>query len=171
MSSFDQGFDIIITCTGSENHILTEEIYTSLLQGETDRKAVIDIAIPQDLSPSIIQKHNVTHISVEVLQKISNENLKLRATEIQHVEEILSEALYEFKHINQTRTVELAMREVPQKVKEIKQFAMTEVFKNELNEMDDNSREVLEKIVGYMEKKYMSMPMLMAKEILLKKQV
>lgn len=171
LSSFDKGFDIIITCTGSENHILTEEIYTSLLQGESDRKIVIDIAIPQDLSPSIIEKHNVTHISVEVLQKISNENLKLRATEIKHVEEILSEALFEFKHINQARAVELAMREVPQKVKEIKQIAMTEVFKNELTQMDDNSREVLEKIVGYMEKKYMSMPMIMAKEILLKKQL
>ena len=171
LSSFDKGFDIIITCTGSENHILTEEIYTSLLKGESDRKVVIDIAIPQDLSPSIIEKHNVTHISVEVLQKISNENLKLRATEIKHVEEILAEALFEFKHINQTRAVELAMREVPQKVKEIKQIAMTEVFKNELTQMDDNSREVLEKIVGYMEKKYMSMPMIMAKEILLKKQL
>lgn len=171
LSAFDKGFDIIITCTGSENHILTEEIYTSLLQGETDRKTVIDIAIPQDLSPSIIEKHNVTHISVEVLQKISNENLKSRAAEIKHVEEILADALFDFKHINHTRTVELAMREVPQKVKEIKQFAMTEVFKNELSEMDDNSREVLEKIVGYMEKRYMSVPMVMAKEILLKKQI
>ena len=170
LSNFNRGFDIIITCTGSENHILTEEIYSSLLQGETSRKVVIDIAIPQDLSPSIIDKYNVTHISVEVLQKISNENLKLRSAEIQHVEEIVSAALYEFRHINQVRTVELAMREVPQKVKEIKRMAMTEVFKNELSTMDDNSREVLEKIVGYMEKKYMSVPMIMAKEILLKKQ-
>ena len=95
----------------------------------------------------------------------------MRSAEIQHVEEIISVALYEFKDINQVRTVELAMREVPQKVREIKQMAMAEVFKNELSTMDDNSREVLEKIVGYMEKKYMSVPMLMAKEILLKKQV
>ena len=71
LAKFDKGFDIIITCTGSENHILTEEIYSSLLQGESSRKVVIDIAIPQDLSPAIINKHNVTHISVEVLQKIS----------------------------------------------------------------------------------------------------
>ncbi len=170
LSSFDQGFDIIITCTGAETHILTDEIYTQLLNGDTNRKVVIDIAIPQDLSPSIIETYNVTHISVEVLQKISNENLKARSAEIQHVEEIVSEALYEFQHIHQVRSVELAMRDVPQKVKEIKHTAMTEVFKNELSSMDENSREILEKIVGYMEKKYMSMPMLMAKEILLKKQ-
>ena len=169
LKTFDKGFDIIITCTGSEHHILTPEIYENLLQGETSRKTVIDIAIPQDLSPEIINSHNVAHISVEVLQKISNENLKARSKEIQHVEEIISEALFEFKHINQVRTVEIAMREVPNKVKEIKATAMNEVFKNELNDLDDASRETLEKIVGYMEKKYMSMPMLMAKEILLKK--
>jgi glutamyl-tRNA reductase len=45
---------------------------------------------------------------------------------------------------------------------------MNEVFKNDLASLDDHSKEVLEKIIGYMEKKYMSMPMLMAKEILLK---
>jgi glutamyl-tRNA reductase len=133
LKTFKGGFDILITCTGSENHILTPEIYDSLLQGEASRKVVIDIAIPQDLSPEIIQNHNVCHISVEVLQKISNENLKARSKEIQHVEEIISDAMYEFKHIEQIRSVELAMRAVPNKVKEIKSTAINEVFKNELS--------------------------------------
>ena len=169
IKTFDKGFDIIITCTGSEQHILTPEIYASLLQGEETRKVVIDIAIPQDLDPEIIKNHNVSHISVEVLQQISNENLKARSKEIQHVEEIINEAMYEFKYIEQSRAVELAMRAVPNKVKEIKSTAMNEVFKDELNELDEDSKEVLVKIIGYMEKKYISMPMIMAKEILLKK--
>jgi glutamyl-tRNA reductase len=140
LKSFDKGFDVIITCTGSEHHILTPEIYESLLQGETSQKVVIDIAIPQDLSPKIIHKHNVKHISVEVLQKISNENLKARSKEMQHVEEIISEAMFEFAHIEQMRSVELAMRAVPNKVKEIKSTAMNEVFKNELSDLDEESR-------------------------------
>lgn len=170
LEDFDKGFDIIITCTGSEGHIITPDIYAQLLQGETDRKVVIDIAIPQDLSPKIIHKHSVTHISVDLLQKISNENLKARSKEIKHVEEIISEAIFEFKLIYKSRAVEIAMREVPNKVKEIKATAMNEVFKTELEGLDDSSKEVLEQIVGYMEKKYISMPMLMAKEILLKNQ-
>lgn len=169
LTTFDKGFDVIITCTGSEHHLLTPEIYLHLLQGETSRKVVIDIAIPQDLSPEIIAAHNVTHISVEVLQKISNENLKARSKELQHVEEIIAEALFEFQHINQIRSVELAMREVPEKVRQIKAVAISEVFKTELEVLDDESRKVLDKIMSYMEKKYMSVPMLMAKEILLKK--
>ncbi|MBL4861998.1 MAG: glutamyl-tRNA reductase [Crocinitomicaceae bacterium] len=166
---FNKGFDIIISCTGAERHILTPEIYTHLLQGETSRKIVIDIAVPQDLSPEIKEHHKVTHISVEVLQKISNENLKARSHEIEHVEEIIAEALFQFTHIEQERSVEIAMRAVPNKVKEIKATALNEVFKNDLENMNEESREVLEKIVGYMEKKFMSLPMMMAKEILLNK--
>ena len=168
LDHFDKGFDVIITCTGSENHLISPAIYQQLLQNETDKKIVIDIAIPQDLSPEIKANNKVTHISVEMLQKISNENLKARSKEIIHVEEILSEALTELNLINHNRTVELAMREVPFKVKEIKATAMNDVFHNELNDVDAQSRELIEKIVGYMEKKYMSVPMRMAKEILLK---
>lgn len=170
LSEFNQGFDIIITCTGSENHILSPEIYSHLLQGETDRKVVIDIAIPQDLSPEIIAAHSVHHISVEVLQKISNENLKVRSREVEHVQQIIDEAVETFKELYKERAVELAMRSVPSKVKEIKENALNQVFKHELSTLDDDARAVLENVIGYMEKKYMSMPMLMAKEILLNKQ-
>jgi glutamyl-tRNA reductase len=76
--------------------------------------------------------------------------------------------MLQFERLNKERNVELAMRAVPQKVKDIKSTAMNEVFKDEIAGLDGNSKEVLEKIMGYMEKKYMSMPMKMAKEILLK---
>ena len=168
LENYTEGFDVIIACTGADTHIITPALYTTLLAGETNRKVVIDIALPQDLHPAILEEHPVTHISVEVLQKISNENLKERSKEIIHVEEIIHEALVEFRRIEKMRAVELAMREVPEKVKEIKSNALNQVFKNDIESMDPQSKETLEKVIDYMEKKYMSMPMIMAKEILLK---
>lgn len=168
LGNYKEGFDVIITCTGSEDHIISPELYESLLINETDKKVVIDIAIPQDLHPNIIEKHKVNHISVNLLQQISNENLQARAEEVQSVEAILAEQLEAFKHIYKLRKVELAMREVPQKVKDIKSIALNQVFKSDVESLDENSKEVLEKVIAYMEKKYISMPMLMAKEILLK---
>ena len=168
LPQYNKGFDVLITCTGSEHHIITPEIYATLLNGETDKKVVIDIAIPSDLDPVVVEMYPVTHISVNFLQQISNENLKERSKEIQQVEVILEEKLEEFRQIYHIRKVELAMREVPQKVKDIKSTALNQVFKNELETLDVQSKEVLEKVIDYMEKKYMSMPMLMAKEILLK---
>jgi glutamyl-tRNA reductase len=168
LSMYTKGFDIIITCTGAEKAIITPEIYTNLLQGETSRKVVIDIAIPHDLDASIVTSNNVTHISIDYLQKISDKNLQERSKEIVHVEQILSEALETFLYIHKMRKVEIAMREVPNMVKGIKDTAINEVFKRDLQTLDTESREVLEKIIGYMEKKYMSMPMKLAKDILLK---
>lgn len=168
LEAYDKGFDIIISCTGSENHIITPAIYTQLLQHETSRKVVIDIAIPHDLDAEIVANHKVTHISVDLLQKISDQNLKERSNEIAHVEEILLESVLNFQHLQKVRSVELAMRAVPNMVKAIRSTAVNEVFKNDLLSLDEDSRVVLDKIIGYMEKKYMSMPMKLAKEIMLK---
>lgn len=168
LSEFTLGFDVIITCTGSDSHIISPEIYNNLLQGEKDKKIVIDIAIPQDLDPKIVINHDVNHISVEYLQEISNKNLQERAKELECVEDIISESVFTFKAISKEREIEIAMRSVPEKVKEIKQNALENVFANEIDSLDIKSRETLDKVVAYMEKKYMSVPMKMAKDILLK---
>ena len=73
----------------------------------------------------------------------------------------------EFKEIHKIREVERAMRKVPEKVKEIKETAINTVFAKEISGLDQDSMDVLEKVLGYMEKKYISVPMMMAKEIML----
>ncbi len=167
LKNYQNGFDVIITCTGADNHIITKEIYDSLLVGESNKKIVIDLAIPQDLDPAIIEKHKIDYISVAHLQVISNQNLKERTKEIKHVEEILNEGNTEFFSLLKERSVENAMREVPEQIKSIKSAAMNEVFRKDIENLDPQSREVLEKVIGYMEKKYISGPMLLAKKIIL----
>jgi glutamyl-tRNA reductase len=168
LKNYREGFDIIITCTGAENHVITPEIYDAILMGDTKRKVVIDIAIPHDLDNSIVNKYNLTHISVDYLQQISDQNLKERSKEIAHVEEILLEEILNFQHIRKIRDVEIAMREVPNLVKDIRSTAVNEVFKNDISQLDADAQDVLNKVISYMEKKYMSMPMKLAKEIMLK---
>jgi glutamyl-tRNA reductase len=168
LANYTQGFDVIISCTGAEHHVITPSLYQQLLQGDSQRKTVIDIAIPQDLDPYIVEHYPVKHISVSYLQKISNENLQERAKELAHVAEILKEAQQEFEELFQIRQVELAMRSVPEQIKRIKSDALNEVFKEDVDALDPQSREVLEKVLGYMEKKYIAGPMKLAKEIMVK---
>lgn len=165
---FDKGFDVIITCTAADYHLISPELYDTLLKGETDSKMVIDLAIPQDLHPDIIAKHHPHYISVDFLQKISNQNLKERTQELQHVEKIIADAMIEFEGMLRERNVEIAMRAVPQKIKDIKLTALNEIFRQDIEKLDEESRAVLDKVLGYMEKKYISEPMKLAKEIILK---
>jgi len=166
---YKDGFDIIITCTGADTSIIDEDLYRHLLQGDTDPKVVIDLAIPSDLDPEVAKHFPLDNISIEYLQKISSKNLEKRAREIIHVEEIVDEAVEQFKLMAHERKVEIAMRSVPETVKEIRATAMQHIFAKEMEGLDENAKETLEKIIAHFEKKYMSVPMKMAKEILLKK--
>jgi len=162
------GFDVLVTCTGSHDHLITPEIYKQLLGKDAGKKVVIDLAIPSDLDPKLVSKYSIDHISIEYLKTIADANLKERKKELIKVRQIIYEAVEEFKEIFKMRQVELKMRSIPERVKEIRSTAVNQVFSKELSKLDSGSKEVLEKILDYMEKKYVSVPMLMAKEMLLK---
>ena len=168
LSSYSKGFDVLLSCTGADHNVVSLELYEQILQNEKGLKTLIDIAIPQDISPEIIAKHNVNYLSIDLLQKISNDNLKVRGKEVASVKAIVNEALKEFILLVEERNVELVMQDVPRQIKAIKETAIDEVFKRDMEDLDPEAREVLDKVLGYVEKKYISGPMKLAKEIILK---
>ena len=89
-----------------------------------------------------------------------------RESEIVHCNKIVEEQIVEFRQHFKTRQVELAMSEVPKKVKEIRALAVSEVFAKDLAGLDNTSKATLEKILDYMEKKYIAVPMKIAKNIM-----
>ena len=166
LDSFDKGFDVIITCTGSTEAIINEKLYAKLLNGDTGKKVIVDLAIPNDVAPAVIHNNPVHYIEVESLKEVARKNIQERYNELVHAEEIISNNIAEFFTVLKQRRIELAMQEVPRKIKEIKNAALNGVFADEISQMDDASREVLERVMNYMEKKCISVPMVMAKEIL-----
>lgn len=167
LKNYNKGFDVIITCTSSTEPIITPEIYTSLLNGETTRKTIVDLAIPNDTAPEVLEQFPVNFIEVCSLNEVAKRNLQERYQELTHAEAIIEQNIAEFLTMLKQRRIELAMREVPEKIKEIRNTAINSVFAEELQGMDQQSREVLERVINYMEKKYISVPMVMAKDILI----
>lgn len=168
LENYREGFDVLITCTGSTSSIINNALYQKLLNGDTSKKTIVDLAVPNDTDPEVIQQNSINYIEVSGLQAIANKNLQDRYEELVHAERIIENNIAEFLPLLKQRKVEIAMREVPQKVKEIKSFALNTVFAREVSALDDDSRAVLEKVMNYMEKKYISVPMVMAKEILVR---
>ena len=91
-----------------------------------------------------------------------------RENELHVCETLIQERLEEFQKICRERSIELAFGEIPKKVKAIKETALNEVFAKDINSLDIQSREVLDKVLSYMEKKYNAVAMKTAKEALLK---
>ena len=163
--SYEDGFDGMIVCTGATEAIITDHLYQHLLQGEEDEKVVIDLAIPNNVAESVVEKFNINYIEIEGLRQLAKENLAFREQEIVKARKLLSSFLTETPTLIQQRRLEVAMRQVPVEIKAIKAKALNEVFQKEVADLDESTRELLERMLSYMEKKCIGIPMKAAREL------
>ena len=158
--------DVIITCTGSQNAVITPSIYNRL--NPSHRKiTVVDLAVPNDCDESIKNLQEVRMITVDELKTIAEENLKARSKEVNACKKIISQQVDAYFQHEKQRKLERAMSEVPERIKVIREKAYSEVFAKEIDNLDPSARKIVDDLIDYMEKKYISVPMKMAKEILL----
>lgn len=161
------GVDLLVTCTGSALPLIDEQRFDRLRNGKTGNVVIVDLAIPADVADEVSSHKDVRYIGVESLKEIAERNMKERETEVTACKDILDLRLDDFIEAWEERKIELAMKGVPVEVKAIRKNAIEKVFAGDLEKLDIESREVLEKVIEYMEKKYISVPMKMAREIIL----
>ena len=162
--------DIIITCTGSHSVVLSEEIY-KILNPSNQKIIIVDLAVPNDCAESLQDFNEVDLITVNELKTIAEKNLKARTREVEECKAIIKNQMEQYKHCEKQRELERAMQSVPARIKGIREKAISEVFAKEMDNLDPNVRKIVDDVIDYMEKKYISVPMKMAKEILLKESV
>ena len=162
--------DIIITCTGSQSVVLSEEIYQKL-NPSNQKIIIVDLAVPNDCAESLHDFDEVDLITVNELKTIAEKNLKARTKEVEECKVIIKHQMEEYKQHEKQRELESAMQSVPARIKGIREKAISEVFAKEIDNLDPNARKIVDDVIDYMEKKYISVPMKMAKEILLKESI
>ncbi len=167
LANYEGGFDALVTCTGAEGIILTEQLYQTISGSADNRQLIIDLAIPQDVTPTVAALDRVQYVDMVSIQKIASENISYREQAISECQPIIHSGIKECERAFNERRVEQAMRSIPDMIREIKSSALGHVFAKDLEKLDDSSKEILEKILLYMEKKYISVPMKMAREVLL----
>jgi len=163
------GFDVLMACTGSESAVISMPLFEKLMGDEKSKKILIDLAIPADIDGEILEddRFDLTHINIEELRVTAEKNLRERSKEITKCEAIVEEGIAEFEQLRKERLVELAMSDIPRKVKEIREKALNAVYAKEIETLNPESKEVLDKVISYLEKKYISVPMKMAREVML----
>lgn len=164
LHEFTGGFDVLITCTASKEVIISSEMYASLLQGEEGCKILVDLAVPGDIQAEISEKFYVRSIDIARLKAISEANMQVRKEALSQCHEIIEMELQDFKQKVRLRRIEIALNKVPDEVRSIRRRATDEVFAGDLQKLDSYSRDLMERMLDYMEKKYISKPMLIARE-------
>jgi glutamyl-tRNA reductase len=167
LENFKDGFDVLVVCTSSSRALITEKLFIGLKRDGLSKKVIIDLGVPANVEESVAKNAEVNYIDINSLKIQAEANLQLRKNEIAMCEEIISRRAEEFNALYAERRIELAFGEVPKQVKAIKELAMNEVFAKEINLLDLQGKEVLEKVMTYMEKKYNAVAIKTAKEVFL----
>ncbi|MBL7933300.1 MAG: glutamyl-tRNA reductase [Bacteroidia bacterium] len=167
ISTYSEGFDVLVVCTSSSEPVITETIFETLKANETSRKVIIDLGLPANVAETAAKHSLVSYIDINSLRIQAEINLQLRKDEVIKCEEIIKHKTEQFNSLYAERRIELAFGEVPKQVKAIKDLAVREVFAKEVGALDPQSKEVLEKVLSYMEKKYNAVAIKTAKEVFL----
>lgn len=169
LHTYTGGFDVLIACTGATEAVVTPAIYEQLLQGDTKKKVLVDLSIPNNIDNAILQQHDADYIEIEHLKALAKENLAFREQEIHKAKSLLETDVQIFAEIFQARQIERALSDVPVQIKAVKDHALNNLFKSDVDSLDDSSRAVLDKVLSYLEKRYIAIPLQVAKENLVGK--
>jgi glutamyl-tRNA reductase len=159
-------FDALVVCTGSTEVVVTNEMFRDMGASKKPR-TVIDLALPANVDTDISKLEDVTFIDMLAVQREVQKNISYREEALSDCIAIIEKGKSEFKKLFQERSIERAMSEIPHTIKEIRQTAVDSVFSKELAQLSEHDRELVDKIISYMEKKYISVPMKLAKSVLL----
>lgn len=89
--------DIVISSTGAQKQIISEDMMSRVMQARCGRPIfIIDVAVPRDVEESVGRIDNVFLYNVDDLQAVVEANDAKRRAEISKVESIISHEVEEF---------------------------------------------------------------------------
>ena len=167
LPTYAEGFDCLIVCTGATEPIITAPLYEKWCHGESTQKVVVDLSIPHNVSKDVVDNFPIHYIEIEGIKHLAQDNRTFREKEVVKAKELLHGQIDAFPTIFKQRQLELAFSQIPTEIKAIKAKAFDEVFRKEVEGLDEGSRDLLERMMAYMEKKCIGIPMKAAREVVI----
>lgn len=166
LAEYKEGFDCIVVCTASTKPIIDIDIYKSLLSKDQSHKVIVDLSVPRNVEPLVVDQYDTTYIDIESIRGLAEENMQFRKSEVQQALVIIDEKAEEFDSALQMRRIEKALGSIPSEIKSIKETAIQEVFSKDIEKLDESSKALVLEMLDYMEKKCIAAPMKVAKKTL-----
>ncbi len=168
LAYYSEGFDALVVCTGATQALITPKLYEALLAQESGKKVVVDLSIPHNVARETVQNFPLQYIEIESLKETANENLAYREQERDRAAGLIRERILQFRDRWHERQVERSMAHIPDEVKAVKERAIQEVFGKEFSQLDPAAQDLVQRMMGYMEKKCVAIPIKAAKAIALR---
>lgn len=168
LENYEAGFDVLIACTGSATPTVSPELYHWLLAGEaSEEKVVIDLGVPADIAEKTVAAYDFNYVGIEQLRALAEENMSFRREEIKRAHGVLHQHLDEMETAYRQRLLERALSHLPAEIKAVKHTAVNQIFAKELAGLDPTAQDLLMRMMTYMEKRCIGIPMKAAREAIL----
>jgi len=137
------------------------------LADENGKKVVVDLSIPHNVARETVEAFPMQYIEIESLKETANENLAYREQERDRAAGLVQNRILQFRERWHERQVERSMAHIPAEMKAVKDRAINEVFGKEFAQLDPAAQDLVQRMLGYMEKKCVAIPIKAAKAIAL----
>lgn len=164
LAQYKGGFDVLVVCTSATQAVVEMDLYNALLGADLDNKFVIDLSIPNNVGRDVANLKGVHYTEVEDLRLLAQENMAFRMKEVDNAKAIIDARVDEFGKLLKARQVTSLLSGLPTQVKEVKERALNEIFRDEIQSLDPEAQELLLRVMDYMEKGCISAPMKAARE-------
>ncbi|MEF8788133.1 MAG: glutamyl-tRNA reductase, partial [Planctomycetota bacterium] len=148
------GFDVAISSTGAQGHILPRNGSLDSLSSLPAPLLMVDIAVPRDIDPQVGELSNVFLYNIDDLDALVEKNQQRRRKEISRAEAIVEEEAERFRRWMDVRRVVPTIKELRARMEELQQAEIEKYGDN----FEPSDREDLEKFARSLCRKILHEP-------------
>lgn len=154
--------DIVITSTGAPHIILTRELLEPAMAVRPNRPLfIIDIAVPRDVDPDVIEIPQVHLRDIDDLQSQAEDNVRERESEIPHVESIVQQEAGQFLKWLASLDVVSTITDLRQHLEEVRQRELDWLYHR--LDLDERERDLVANMTQRLVNKILHEPTLRLK--------
>lgn len=157
--------DIVISSTGAAGYVLTSEQVEQVMKKRKSRPLfMIDIAVPRDLDPTIMDVQNVFLYDIDDLEGIVESNMEQRRQEALKIEAMIVQEMADFDQWFKTLGLSPVIRALQEKAAHVHEETMDSLFKK-LPDLSEREVKVIRKLTKSIVNQMMHDPILRVKEM------
>jgi glutamyl-tRNA reductase len=153
--------DVVISSTGAREPILTKSLFKKVMKARRWRNImVIDIAVPRDAEPAILDLDGVYLFNIDDLDKVVRENLAERTKAADHASKIVDHEAGQFEHWLRTQGVVPTIRALRERFAQVAdaevQKALDQLARKDMTR--EQQRDLLQRLVQLVVNKLLHQP-------------
>jgi glutamyl-tRNA reductase len=157
--------DVVISSTTAPHALISREMMQEVMQRRAGRSILlIDIALPRDVDPAVVELPGVYLYNLDDLQSEANEGIRLRLQEAEQVQAIITEEVRAFDRWMRSLSVVDTISDLRQHVDELRQQELARTLQRLSSTLSEREAAAIQELTTRLVNKLLHIPTLRLKD-------